>query len=409
MFLEPSHLFQLEGRGSTLECYTALLHHAFPRWFPLHPKGQTNISMRTDQSELKARAPHKEVKCVVWDLDNTLWNGTLLEPKPVRLNREIPLILAELDRRGILLSIASKNEPTAALEQLKEFKLDHYFLVPEIGWQAKSHSIKRIHETLNLGLDTFLFIDDQPFELEEVSDSHSEVRCVHANSVRNLLDRPDLNPRFVTEESQHRRHLYQEQLTRRQAEQEYQGPKASFLASLEMVFTVAPATDADLRRAEELTVRTNQLNATGRTYSYDELKACRECPDHDLLICSLQDRFGNHGHIGLALIEHRTDSLFLKLLLMSCRVMSHGVGSVLLAYVMNHAKDLGKFLEAEFVPTKRNRMMMITYRFAGFQLTPGSNDKPQLLRHELDTIPPYPEYIDLVLPNANDLICKKST
>ncbi|XOV73041.1 MAG: HAD-IIIC family phosphatase [Verrucomicrobiota bacterium] len=336
----------------------------------------------------------KEIKCVIWDLDNTIWDGTLLEPEPVVLKEGVTEILEELDRRGILLSIASKNNHKAAIQQLQTFKLDHFFLTPEIGWNAKSSSISRIGEVLNLGLDTFLFIDDQPFELAEVSSAHPEVRCFHAESIDDLLARRDLNPRFITGESSRRRSLYREQLNRRTAEREYVGPKDSFLASLGMVFSIRRAKEADLRRAEELTVRTNQMNATGRTYNYDELKVLSNCPQHLLLICSLKDRFGDHGYIGLALIQRQERAFLLKLLLMSCRVMSHGVGSVLLTYVMHLAKKHAQELMAEFVPTQRNRMMKITYHFAGFNVL-SELDGVQILKHDLEAIPLYPNYIEL--------------
>ena len=97
--------------------------------------------------------------------------------------------------------------------------------------------------------------------------------------------------------------MYRDQIARNQAEANFVGPNEEFLASLDMTFTIAPAAREDLQRAEELTVRTNQLNSTGRTYSYEELDALRESPEHLLLVASLQDRFGSYGKIGLALIE----------------------------------------------------------------------------------------------------------
>ena len=97
--------------------------------------------------------------------------------------------------------------------------------------------------------------------------------------------------------------MYQSQLAREEIESEFEGTSEQFLASLGMTFTIAPARREDLQRAEELTIRTNQLNATGRTYSYDELDALRESPDHLLLVASLTDRFGSYGKIGVALVE----------------------------------------------------------------------------------------------------------
>src|SRR5678815_3970601 len=115
---------------------------------------------------------HKEVKCVVWDLDNTIWNGTLLESDVVRLKPKVADVIRELDSRGILQSIASKNNYEDAMTKLSELAIEQYFLYPEIHWNPKSESISNIQRNMNIGIDTILFIDDQPFERDEVSSSH---------------------------------------------------------------------------------------------------------------------------------------------------------------------------------------------------------------------------------------------
>lgn len=340
----------------------------------------------------------KNIKCVVWDLDDTLWDGVLLESAVVRLKAGVGDIIRELDGRGILQSIASKNEPGPALDKLRSFGLEEYFLAPQIGWNAKSVSIGRIGEALNLGLDTFLFVDDQAFELAEVAETLPEVRCLHAARYRELPAMPALKPRFVTPDSRRRRQMYRAHLTRQEEEERFEGPREAFLASLGMKLHIAYAEEADLQRAEELTVRTNQLNATGRTYGYDELAAFRRCADHELLICELSDRFGAYGKIGLALLEQRPDTVYLKLLLMSCRVLSHGVGGVLLGYVIQRSQTLGKRLLAEFVDTGRNRMMLVTYRFAGFKTIAQQPDGSRLMAHDLTLIAPYPKHVDITFP-----------
>ena len=133
---------------------------------------------------------HKEIKCVVWDLDNTLWKGTLLEDQEVELNPGVEKIISELDNRGILHSIASKNDYATAMDKLREVKLDHFFLYPEIHWNAKSTSIGKIQKNLNIGMDAILFIDDQPFERDEVQSAHAQVTCMDAALYRDLLDAP---------------------------------------------------------------------------------------------------------------------------------------------------------------------------------------------------------------------------
>ena len=161
--------------------------------------------------------------------------------------------------------------------------------------------------------------------------------------------------------------MYQSDAVRDEVEQEFVGTNEEFLATLDMTFTISRARREDLQRAEELTVRTNQLNSTGRTYSYEELDELRESPDHLLLVASLTDRFGSYGKIGLALVEKGRPAWHLRMMLMSCRVMSRGVGMVLLNHVMWLAKADGATLRADFVETGRNRMMHVTYAFAGLQ------------------------------------------
>ncbi|UFZ04099.1 HAD-IIIC family phosphatase [Bradyrhizobium ontarionense] len=337
----------------------------------------------------------KDVKCVIWDLDNTLWDGVLLERDAITLKPGIREVIQALDRRGILHSIASKNDHDLAMRKLQTFELDEYFLAPEIGWNAKSISIRRIQESLNLGLDSFLFVDDQPFERAEVGSTIPAVRCLDAAAYLDLPRYPALQPRFVTVDSARRRLMCREQLVRRNLEDSWEGPHEEFLASLGMVLTVAHPTGDDLRRAEELTIRTNQLNATGRSYSYDELQALLATPEHELFICELSDRFGSYGKIGLSLLEHGADTTHLRLLLVSCRVMSHGVGSVLLSLMMQRSKECGRKLRADFVDTGRNRMMMVAYRFAGFQASDRQPDGSMVMTHDLTDIPPIPSYIDV--------------
>jgi FkbH-like protein len=306
------------------------------------------------------------IKCVVWDLDHTLWDGVLLEDANVAVRQSVVDHIHRLDRLGVLHSIASRNDAELALAKLRELGLEDMFLHPQIGWNAKSDSIAHIAKALNLGIDAFAFVDDQPFELAEVTHALPGVTCVDVADLDEALARPEFHPRFVTDESAQRRKMYQSQATRDEIERDFVGTNEDFLASLEMTFTIAPARTEDLQRAEELTVRTNQLNSTGRTYSYDELNALRESPDHLLLVASLTDKFGSYGKIGLTLVEKGPEVWWLRMLLMSCRVMSRGVGSVLLNHIMGLAADAGVKLRADFVETGRNRMMQITYAFAGF-------------------------------------------
>lgn len=343
----------------------------------------------------------KDIKCVVWDLDGTLWEGILLESDDVRLKPGIREIIRILDSRGILNSIASKNNDDDAMKKIREFRMEEYFLYPEINWNAKSTSIQRIQNHLNIGLDTIMLVDDSPFERDEVRYVHPEVICVEASEYATLTSHPRLNPTFISEDSRRRRIMYLEDMERKKEEQAYQGPKKDFLASLGIQFFISPAKEEDLRRAEELTIRTNQLNTTGKTYSYDELKMFVSSRKHKLLVCEMKDKYGSYGKIGLALIETTREFWYLRLFLMSCRVMSYGVGTVLLLYLMREAKKEGKKLRVDFQHTGRNRMMYITLKFAKFREMASDQEGCLLLENDLLKIQKMPSYIDLTVRQPN--------
>src|ERR1700753_494870 len=223
----------------------------------------THITMLREQIQAvidsEAKDKCQSIKCVIWDLDNTIWDGVLLEDEQVVLRSGIREILQTLDRRGILLSIASKNNHELAMKKLTEFGLHEYFLYPQINWNAKASSVQAIAKSINIGLETLAFVDDQLFELEEVHFSVPAVLCINAEQSAQMLDMPEMMPRFITDDAQKRRQMYQSDIFRNQSEQEFIGTNEEFLATLQMVFSIAPAQEEDLRRAEELTVRTHQL------------------------------------------------------------------------------------------------------------------------------------------------------
>lgn len=346
------------------------------------------------QDQLDARQQGGKIKCLVWDLDHTLWNGVLLENSDVHLRDQVISVMEELDARGILQSIASKNDYDHAMDKLKEYGIDHFFIYPQINWNRKSLSIQQIAESINIGIDSLAFIDDQPFEREEVAHTHPSVLCLDAEELLQILDYPAFKPRFVTEDSKLRRVLYQTDLERKKVEEEYVGPQADFLASLQMKVRIGRVQPGDLQRAEELTVRTHQLNTTGYTYSYEELDELRQSDSHLLLIASLDDKYGTYGKIGLTLLECREEVWTIKLLLLSCRVMSRGIGGILINQLLRMAKESQVRLRAEFLPNSRNRMMYITYKFAGFQEVQKQGNLV-ILEHDLTLIPAAPEYVDV--------------
>jgi FkbH-like protein len=149
-------------------------------------------------------------------------------------------ILRTLDERGILQSIASRNDHDAAMARLETLGVAEYFLHPRINWSAKGQNVAEIAKALNIGLDTFLFVDDQPFEREEVTFACPEVRTLDSADLSGMLDRPELNPEFITDDSRRRRLMYAADIRRNAAEETFDGPSEAFLRSLDMRFTIGP-------------------------------------------------------------------------------------------------------------------------------------------------------------------------
>ena len=347
---------------------------------------------------LSTNAGRSAVKCVVWDLDDTLWEGTLLEGDEPVLRPNARAILDELDDRGILNAVASKNDRELALRKLQEFGIANYFVCSEIQWCNKSDSIKAIAAELGLGLDSFFFVDDQAFERDEVSCALNEVETFDPANLDGLLLLPRMRPLHTTTESRLRRRIYQADRARKQSEAMFVGTREEFLQTLSMRVTIRRGSETDLFRLAELTLRTNQLNTTGRPYSLDQMQSLLNSPSHRLLVVSLDDKYGSSGTIGVAVIELSGRTWLLKLVIMSCRVISRGIGTILISYILHAARDNHAVVQAEFIDSGRNRLMYITYKFAGF-VEKGSLGEVQLLQHDLEVIRPLPSFVTLTAPD----------
>jgi methoxymalonate biosynthesis protein len=306
------------------------------------------------------------VKCLVWDLDNTLWQGTLMEDPGVRLSSEIQDVIITLDSRGILQSVASKNDYDLAWRRLEDLGIANYFVLPRINWGRKSDSVMEIAGQLDFALSTVAFIDDLPNERAEVSFHASEVRCYAADQALALPALPEFSPAIVTVDARRRREMYQASFCREAEKESFTGPDEEFLRSLDLEMHIKRAAKEDLARVEELTLRTSQMNATGVHYSDEDLLGLLADPAHEVLTVTLTDRFGPHGAVGVLLLEYHPAVWHLRLLATSCRVVSFGAGAVILGGLIDQAAQAGAHVAADFRPTERNRMMDIAYRFAGF-------------------------------------------
>ncbi|HRB29693.1 MAG: HAD-IIIC family phosphatase [Nitrosomonas sp.] len=312
----------------------------------------TNLSsaIHTNQSSSDVKG-----KCVVWDLDNTVWQGTLAEDgiDGIVLDERIPPIIRELDRRGILQSIASKNDMQPALAALEGFGLKDFFLYPQISWNPKSTAIQRIAELLDIGLDTFVLVDDQAFERAEVNERLSSVRVLAETEIPNLLRNPwfDLP---VTSESVNRRSMYQAEQKRKSTFDASTTDYVEFLRRCDLTIQVSPLSQAVMERAHELSQRTNQLNVSGRRYTREELMEVQaNNAGRAGYVFSCRDRFGDYGIIAMCMVNK--DNAQIESFMMSCRVQRKHVEDAIFSWLASKlATDGFDSMSVQYKKTSRN-------------------------------------------------------
>jgi FkbH-like protein len=308
-----------------------------------------------------------KIKCVVWDLDNTLWDGVLVEDSPSRLRLKpgIREVIEELDRRGVLQSVASKNNHAEAMDVLKSFNLADYFLFPQISWSPKSESVASIVQQMNIGADTVLFIDDSPFELEQVRSVLPDIRVFHADEYRNLLSRPEFDLP-VTEESASRRKMYQTETERQVVAQNFGEDYKAFLRHCEIRVTLSSMTSQNLERVHELTQRTNQMNFSGNRYDRQRLAEILQTSHLDTYVIKCEDKFGSYGVVGFALVDKREPRL--TDLMFSCRIQSKRVEHALLAHIVDKYTSAAEpNFFANYKKTSRNEPSGRVFADMGFQ------------------------------------------
>ncbi|RUU32402.1 HAD-IIIC family phosphatase [Mesorhizobium sp. M6A.T.Ce.TU.016.01.1.1] len=334
------------------------------------------------------------VKCVVWDLDDTLWEGTLPEGDRVRPVPDALALIDRLERAGIVQSVASRNDAHDAAEALHAHNLCGRFVYAQISWSAKSASLRRIIDLLGISADTVVFLDDSSFEREEVAAGVPGIRCYSLPEFLALDRTHELIPLKVTTDAARRPAAYREEASRREAETVFEGTPIEFLSSLGMRLTIRPAAADDFERAEELTRRTNQLNTTGRTFTAAELARYAETETRDVLVAELTDRFGDYGRIGLCLLDRASEHWTIEVLLMSCRVMGRNIGTAVLGTIGQAAANHGVTLKALFRPTPRNRQIRITYGLLGFR-PEGREDDASVLAHPRPKELSIPDYVSV--------------
>ena len=316
---------------------------------------------------VKKERPADKVKCVVWDLDNTLWDGILIEtddPDSLTMLPGVPETIRALDERGILQSVASKNEYAQAWPVLERLGIAEYFLYPQISWGAKSASIRAIAESLNIGVDTFLLLDDSPFERNQVSSMLPQVRTFDPADLAGLLQRPELDVP-VTAESRTRREMYRAEERRNALMEGGSADTVEFLKKCHLRMTLfVPETAEEKLRCFELVTRTNQLNMSGIKYSSEEFENVLARPGHTDIAFSCEDDFGTYGIVGFGQYRVEDGRLVFTEFAMSCRVAGKYVESALFSALLERENcEEGSFTVRK---TKKNILLRRTLTEIGF-------------------------------------------
>ncbi|HEY8934867.1 MAG TPA: HAD-IIIC family phosphatase, partial [Cyclobacteriaceae bacterium] len=246
------------------------------------------VKYKKDKSNHAESSP--TVKCVAWDLDNTLWRGILSEDNDVVLINHAAELVEQLDERGILQTIVSKNNFEPAWQKLKAFGLDHYFLHPAINWSQKSENIKVISKKLNIGIDAFAVIDDSSFERDEIKSALPTVKTYNEKQIVEILSYKEFDVPITTA-SKKRRESYLTEQVRDDARATFAGTYEDFLERCEMkVEAFTPTQEDDILRCWELVQRSNQLNLSTTRYSVHEFKELLSKPDVMCLALRCTDR-----------------------------------------------------------------------------------------------------------------------
>lgn len=313
-------------------------------------------------------------KCLVVDLDNTLWGGILGEDGPEHLAlgqdglglafRDFQAVLLQLHATGTLLAICSKNDFELATTTLREHPgmllRPEHFAAMRINWQDKVTNLHEIAKELNLGLDSVVFVDDSPFEREQVRLLVPGVTVVDlpddpAEFASTVAALPYFDLLAITEEDRRRNQMYVEE-RQRQERRVRASSLEEYLHSLNTVVTIRRASRAGIARLAQLSQRTNQFNLTTHRYSEDEL--ILRCSDaaYRVYQAEVEDRIGESGVVGLAVVVMGDPPGWARLeaFMLSCRVLGRGVESAFLAGLVEDVGEVAVRLRAEYIPTKRN-------------------------------------------------------
>ena len=314
-------------------------------------------------------------RCIVLDLDNTLWGGVIGEDgfngiklgsgPPGNAFVEFQKHLLGLYHRGILLAINSKNNLDDAMEVIEKhpdmiLRKEH-FACMRINWNDKVSNLKEISGELNFGLENFVFIDDDPINREFVRTSLPQVMTVDlpndpAKYAQILEEMNDFNVLKITDEDKKRGIMYSQQKERKVFEKSSTNLE-EFLKNMKLKVTIQKADNFTIPRISQLILKTNQFNLTTKRYQLEDIEKFSK--DENMLVgcAQVEDKFGDNGVTGAFIVQSDgSKEWILDTFLLSCRVMGREVEKSILGYIIKKAKESGiEKIKAQFIPTQKNK------------------------------------------------------
>ncbi len=336
----------------------------------------------------------KNRKCLVLDCDNVLWGGIVGEDgiSGIRLGKSYPgspyyefqQEVMNLYHRGVLIALCSKNNADDVWEVFRNHPdmilRENHIAAAEINWDDKATNLRRIASTLNIGLDSLVFVDDSDFEIRWVREAVPEVAALHfpkesAVEYRNRLAGCGLfDTLTVSAEDRDRGAMYRAEAKRKELQSQV-ADLETYLKSLEMVVEVRFADAFTLPRIAQLTQKTNQFNLTTRRYSEGEIQKYMESDRVDVISLKLFDSFGDSGIVGVCILKYVEQAAMLDTFLLSCRVLGRGVEDVFVIQALHLAKQRGcTEVIGEFLPTGKNQQVKDYYQNQGFDPVPHFQD-----------------------------------
>ena len=326
-------------------------------------------------------------KCIVLDLDNTLWGGIIgedgfdnikLGDSPVGHSFvEFQKRLLALNQRGIILAINSKNNFDDAIEVIKKhpnmiIKEDNFACV-KINWDDKVVNLQKIAEELNIGLDSMVFFDDDPINQEYVRESLPEVLVVDlpkdsSQYAQIITEMKEFDVLKITEEDTKRSDMYLGQKKRKELENKVDDFN-EFLKQMNIEVSVQKANNFSIPRISQLTLKTNQFNLTTRRYQEEEISKFSSSEDRIVECVQVNDKFGDNGITGTYIIEKKNnEEWIIDTFLLSCRIMGRGVEEMMMNEIIEKARVSGiKRIKGEFIPTAKNKPAENFYEELGFK------------------------------------------